>query len=33
VPTWGQLIVEEGSFVYSVAYRLTGNRDDASDLA
>jgi RNA polymerase sigma-70 factor, ECF subfamily len=33
VPTWEELVAEEGRFVYSVAYRLTGNRDDASDLA
>jgi RNA polymerase sigma-70 factor (ECF subfamily) len=33
VPTWERLILEEGGFVYSVAYRLTGSREDASDLA
>lgn len=33
VPTWEELILEEGGFVYSVAYRLTGSREDASDLA
>ncbi|MDQ4148379.1 MAG: sigma-70 family RNA polymerase sigma factor [Actinomycetota bacterium] len=33
VPTWQELVVEHRSFVYSVAYRLTGNPDDASDLA
>lgn len=33
MPTWEEMVVEEGPFVYSLAYRLTGNRDDASDLA
>jgi RNA polymerase sigma-70 factor (ECF subfamily) len=33
VPTWHELVAEHSGFVYSVAYRLTGNPADASDLA
>jgi RNA polymerase sigma-70 factor (ECF subfamily) len=32
VPTWEQVANEHGSFLYTVCYRLTGNRDDAQDL-
>lgn len=32
VPSWEQIAREEGDFIYTVAYRLTGNRDDAQDL-
>lgn len=32
VPTWEEIAREEGDFIYTVAYRLTGNRDDAQDL-
>ena len=32
VPTWEQVAREHGRFLYNVAYRLTGNRDDAEDL-
>src|SRR6188508_1187785 len=31
-PTWEQIATEEGRFLYTVAYRLTGNHDDAQDL-
>lgn len=33
VPTWEQVASEYGRTIYNFAYRLTGNRDDASDLA
>ncbi|GAC1365038.1 MAG: hypothetical protein NVSMB32_08240 [Actinomycetota bacterium] len=33
VPTWEQVATEHGRFVYSLAYRLTGSRADAEDLA
>jgi len=33
VPTWEQVASEYGRVIYNFAYRLTGNRDDASDLA
>ncbi len=32
VPTWEEVAKEEGDFIYTVAYRLTGNREDAQDL-
>lgn len=32
VPTWEEIARDEGDFLYSTAYRLTGNRDDAQDL-
>ncbi|MBV8951197.1 MAG: sigma-70 family RNA polymerase sigma factor [Actinobacteria bacterium] len=32
VPTWDQVAREHGRFLYQVAYRLTGNSDDAADL-
>src|SRR5438105_151732 len=32
VPTWEQVAREHGRFLYTVAYRLTGNHDDAQDL-
>jgi RNA polymerase sigma-70 factor (ECF subfamily) len=32
VPTWEAIAREHGRFLYNVAYRLTGNRDDAEDL-
>ncbi len=32
VPTWEEVAREEGDFIHTVAYRLTGNRDDAQDL-
>jgi len=32
VPTWEEIARDHGRFLYSVAYRLTGNHDDAQDL-
>lgn len=32
VPTWEQVADEYGSFLYTVCFRLTGNRADAQDL-
>jgi RNA polymerase sigma-70 factor (ECF subfamily) len=32
VPTWEEVARIHGRFLYTVAYRLTGNRDDAQDL-
>lgn len=32
VPTWEEVAREHGRFLYNVAYRLTGNDDDARDL-
>ena len=32
VPTWEEVAREHGRFLYTVAYRLTGNSDDAQDL-
>lgn len=32
VPTWEQVARTHGRFLYNVAYRLTGNDDDAYDL-
>jgi RNA polymerase sigma-70 factor (ECF subfamily) len=32
VPTWEEIAREHGRFLYTVAYRLTGNHDDAQDL-
>jgi RNA polymerase sigma-70 factor (ECF subfamily) len=31
-PTWEELARSHGRFLYTVAYRLTGNREDAEDL-
>src|SRR5205823_1753388 len=31
-PTWEEIARDHGRFLYTVAYRLTGNRDDAEDL-
>ena len=33
VPTWEQVARDYGRVIYNFAYRLTGNRDDASDLS
>jgi RNA polymerase sigma factor (sigma-70 family) len=33
VPTWDEVIAGQAGFVYSLAFRLTGNPDDAADLA
>ena len=33
VPTWEEVAVDQGRFVYSLAYRLTGSAADAEDLA
>jgi RNA polymerase sigma-70 factor (ECF subfamily) len=32
VPTWEEVARTHGRFLYTVAYRLTGNSDDAQDL-
>src|SRR3954453_11723038 len=32
VPSWEQVARDHGRFLYNVAYRLTGNHDDAQDL-
>lgn len=32
VPTWEEVARSHGRFLYTVAYRLTGNEDDARDL-
>jgi RNA polymerase sigma factor (sigma-70 family) len=32
VPTWEEIARDQGRFLYTVAYRLTGNHDDAQDL-
>lgn len=32
VPTWDEVAREHGRFMYQVAYRLTGNADDAADV-
>ena len=32
VPTWEEVARRHGRFLYTVAYRLTGNDDDAQDL-
>src|SRR5438067_6513192 len=32
VPTWEEVARDYGRFLYTVAYRLTGNVDDAQDL-
>lgn len=32
VPTWEEIAREHGRFLYNVAFRLTGNDDDARDL-
>ncbi|MEO6121594.1 MAG: sigma-70 family RNA polymerase sigma factor [Acidimicrobiales bacterium] len=33
VPDWEEVAIRYGRFLYTVAYRLTGNHDDAQDLA
>lgn len=33
VPTWEEVAAEQGRFVYTLAYRLTGNTADAEDLS
>lgn len=32
VPTWEEIARDEGDFLYTVAYRLTGRHEDAQDL-
>jgi len=32
IPTWEEVAREHGDFIYTVAFRLTGNREDAQDL-
>ena len=32
VPTWEEVARDHGRFIYTVAFRLTGDRDDAADL-
>jgi RNA polymerase sigma-70 factor (ECF subfamily) len=32
IPTWEDVARDHGRFLYTVAYRLTGNHDDAQDL-
>src|SRR3982750_1524987 len=32
IPTWEEVARNHGRFLYTVAYRLTGNHDDAKDL-
>ena len=32
MPTWEEIARNEGDFIYTVAYRLTGNHEDAQDL-
>ena len=32
VPTWEDIATDHGRFLYTVAYRLTGDHDDAQDL-
>jgi RNA polymerase sigma-70 factor (ECF subfamily) len=32
VPTWDEVARDHGRFIYTVAYRLTGDHDDAQDL-
>ena len=32
VPTWEEVARSHGRFIYTVAYRLSGNHDDAQDL-
>lgn len=32
IPSWEEIARDEGDFIYTVAYRLTGNREDAQDL-
>jgi RNA polymerase sigma-70 factor (ECF subfamily) len=32
VPTWEEIARDQGRFLYTVAFRLTGNHDDAQDL-
>src|SRR6476661_5742837 len=32
VPSWEEVARDHGRFLYNVAYRLTGNDDDARDL-
>lgn len=32
IPTWEEIARSEGEFLYTLAFRLTGNHDDAQDL-
>jgi RNA polymerase sigma-70 factor (ECF subfamily) len=32
IPTWEEIARDHGRFLYTVAFRLTGNHDDAQDL-
>ncbi len=32
IPTWEEVARSHGRFIYTIAYRLTGNNDDAQDL-
>ena len=32
IPTWEEVARDHGRFLYTVAYRLAGNDDDAQDL-
>jgi RNA polymerase sigma-70 factor (ECF subfamily) len=32
IPTWEEIARDHGRFLYTVAYRLTGNHDDTQDL-
>lgn len=32
IPTWEEIARDHGRFLYTVAYRLTGNHEDAQDL-
>ncbi len=32
IPTWEEIARDHGRFLYTVAYRLAGNDDDAQDL-
>ena len=32
MPTWEDIARDQGRFIYTVAYRLTGNHSDAEDL-
>ena len=32
VPTWEEVARDHGRFLYMLAFRLTGNNDDAQDL-
>ncbi|MGH9189729.1 MAG: sigma factor, partial [Acidimicrobiales bacterium] len=32
IPTWEEIARDHGRLLYTLAYRLTGNHDDAQDL-